>query len=612
MYSYLTVTAGEQLGRNYVLQPKTEARVGRGLDCEIILTDGLASRVHALVFHRQGQWYVRDNQSLNGLFVNDTKADEALLVEGCYFRVGTTELTFHQASERPSLWTDGYNTEVTQTIVRDARVDSFQRGHVHLGALQDTPQVRRLLLMHQLAIRHLSTTDPEEVIRVTLDLLQDLTRASVAGFLWVDSDGRLRPKMVLPEERSDRFTLSESLSRKVIEDRRAVWVSNHESGEFTESLRHFADAICVPVDSAGTLLGAIHLYLQQGRFTQDDFEVAAGTAGIAAVALVRAYREERLTNEFQRLQAQSGAFDELIGENPNMRTLKDRIGRFGPTDRSVLILGESGTGKELVARALHRFSKRAERPMLAVNCAAIPKDLVESQLFGHKAGAFTGADRDHAGFFQQADGGTLFLDEMGEMELAAQAKLLRILEGHPFMPVGGTEQITVDVRVIAATNQNLEKHVEEKTFRGDLYYRLNNFRLDVPPLRERGGDVEKLVDHFLDHFRHQHGRPRLRLSAVARKRLLSYQWPGNVRQLRNVLDSAVVLAGGDSIEVDDLGLRDAGESELDTLNLEHWERKLIKEALKRTNHNVTEAANLLGIARATLYRKLKDYKIEQT
>jgi Nif-specific regulatory protein len=244
--------------------------------------------------------------------------------------------------------------------------------------------------------------------------------------------------------------------------------------------------------------------------------------------------------------------------------------------------------------------------MLCVNCAAIPGELMESQLFGHNAGAFTSADRDHVGYFQQADLGTLFLDEVGEMSLEGQAKLLRILEGHPFMPVGSSKEVSVDVRVLAATNQDLQAYVRQKKFREDLYYRLSVFQLPVPPLRERGKDIALLVDFFFDHYRRQHGRPNLKMSDAARQKLLAYQWPGNVRQLRNVLDSAVVLADGQSIEPGDLALsRTGGGGELETLDIETWERRLIAEAMRRTDGNVPEAAKLLGIGRATLYRKLE-------
>jgi DNA-binding NtrC family response regulator len=294
-----------------------------------------------------------------------------------------------------------------------------------------------------------------------------------------------------------------------------------------------------------------------------------------------------------------------------MVKLKDLIHRVAQASGCVLVRGESGCGKELVARALHRESPRSDRPLLAVNCGAIPENLIESQLFGHDAGAFTGATNEHLGWFRQADTGTLFLDEIGELPLDAQAKLLRILEGHAFLPVGGTREITVDVRIIAATNRDLKELVREKKFREDLYYRLSVFELYVPPLRDRDGDIALLLDHFLQIFRQRHGRPKLELSEAAREKLLSYPWPGNVRQLRNVIDSAVVLASGTTIHVEDLGLHDAGTEQLDSLKVSDWERKLIRTALQRTGGNVPDAAQLLGIGRATLYRKIDEYQINR-
>ena len=249
--------------------------------------------------------------------------------------------------------------------------------------------------------------------------------------------------------------------------------------------------------------------------------------------------------------------------------------------------------------------------MLSVNCAAIPRDLMESQLFGHKKGSFTSADRDHVGWFQQADLGTLFLDEIGELTLEGQAKLLRTLEGHPFLPVGGTEEVKVDVRVICATNRDLKEFVSEKQFREDLFYRLTVYELGIPPLREREGDIQILIDFFLDHFRSQHGNPKMGLSKKANARLLAYHWPGNVRQLRNVIDSAIVMAEGSEIGLEDLGIRESSDGELETLRIDHWEQKLIKDALKRTSNSVPKAAELLGISRATLYRKIDEYKIER-
>ena len=329
------------------------------------------------------------------------------------------------------------------------------------------------------------------------------------------------------------------------------------------------------------------------------------------MGLKRVLELDSLRAQRTRIAAQNADTDELIGRSPLMTKLKERIERIGKASGSVLVRGESGSGKELVARAVHRYSQRAQRPMLTVNCAAIPQDLIESQLFGHRKGSFTGADSDHIGWFQQAHTGTLFLDEIGELTLEGQAKLLRILEGHPFLPVGATEEVLVDVRVIAATNRDVGEFVREKKFREDLFYRLSVFELFVPPLRDRGDDIDLLTEHFLDHFRIQHGRAALQISENAREQLLEYPWPGNVRQLRNVIDSAVVMADDPAIESDDLGLRDAGTSRLDTLSIEEWERRLIRKALTRTGGSVPQAAKLLGISRATAYRKIADYEIDR-
>ena len=609
VYSYLTVTLGRDIGQNYVLDPEIENRIGRGTECTIQLNDPLCSRVHAIVKNVNGRWEVRDLDSRNGTFVNDRKIDDSTLGEGHYLKLGSTEFQFHQSRMRPTLPGDP-NVGVTQSIVARFKMGSKEFDAADLGAIHSVEQTQDLLLLHQLSIKLLSCSDPQQCIRSALELVQGRTKASVVGFLSVGDDRNLRPKIVLPDYAQQRVNLSEDLMRLVCDEGHAVWIANQKNAEAEKAAAHFSDAQCIPLVSGKRVLGAFHLYLEDGRFRQSHFDFAVSAANITAQALARAYHEETLSTDNQRLKEISGS-DELVGESPPMLDLKARIARVASAGGCVLIRGESGSGKELVARAVHRQSARADRPMLSINCAAIPADLIESQLFGHRAGSFTGADRDHDGLFKQADMGTLFLDEIGELTPAGQAKLLRILEGHPFLPVGATTEVQVDVRVIAATNRDLALLARERKFREDLYYRLNVFELHVPPLRERGSDVGRLIDYFLDHFGRAHGRPGIRLSDAARSKLISYAWPGNVRQLRNTIDSAVVMAAGPRIEASDLMLQDVGGQELDTLEIEVWERKLILEALKRTAGNVPEAAKLLGIGRATLYRKLEQYGIER-
>jgi Nif-specific regulatory protein len=611
MFAYLTFLNGPKAGSNCPLKPEGENLIGRGTDCAVMLVDPLSSRHHAAVFQEDGAWWVRDLESRNGTFVNDQKADEAQLAEGNTLRIGSTEFTFH-VSRQPPRETGVADVNVTQTLVRDREVTPSDTGNFAMAALRDTDHAHDFLILYQLSIRLLGCDDPDEVIQVSLDLLRDRVQANVAGFLWVSDDGNLRPKLVIPEDAADKVTLSRSLTEMVCQQGRAIWVAETSAATETESLSHFADAICVPLRHETATVGAIHLYSERNRFHQDDLEFAISLSNITATALVRARKQARLEADHRRLADKSGSFDELLGESAPMRQLKEKLARVARTSGCVLVRGESGSGKELVARAIHRLSPRADRPLLSVNCAAIPSELMESQLFGHVKGAFTSADSDHKGWFQQADSGTLFLDEVGEMTLEGQAKLLRILEGHPFLPVGGSKEISVDVRVIAATNRDLREFVREKRFREDLYYRLSVFELYIPPLRDRGEDRDLLIDFFLDHFKKQHGRPGLAISKDARKQLLGYHWPGNVRQLRNVLDSAVVLADGDAIQPQDVGLRDAGRDEWESLRLDYWEQRLIQEALKRTGNQVPAAAEMLGVSRATLYRKIEEYKIERS
>ena len=615
LYSYLVVTAGDHCGRYILLEGEDEVRIGRGLDCEIVLNDPLSSRVHAIVYRHGQQWRLRDADSRNGTFVDGSPVDDVALQHDCSFRLGSSEFQFQQGTTLPSDAGLGPQTVVNQTLVRDVAVQPADGGDGPLLGSWNSERVEDLLNLYQLAVRLWEVDDPDDVVRLALELLHEQTQASITGFLWVHDDGQLKPKLVIPSDAAETVALSESLTELVCRQGRAVWINNETSLNEAASLTQFADGLCVPLIHQQNTLGAVHLYRSSGHFKDQDFEMVLAVSRLLAVALARTRQQTRLQVDHQRLVAKTADADEMIGESLPMQELKSRMEKIGQATGCVLIRGESGAGKELVARGVHRCSARLDRPMLAVNCAAIAPDLIDSQLFGHRKGAFTGAEQDHQGWFRQADSGTLFLDEVGELSLAGQAKLLRILEGHSFQPVGSSEEVTVDVRVIAATNQDLNDYVRSGKFREDLYYRLSVFELYIPPLRERGDDVAILVDFFLAHFSSQHGRPNLQLSDEARRCLLDYRWPGNVRQLRNVIDSSVVLAEGEVIERTDLGLRDAGqpvendESQWASLNIETWEQKLIQQALHRTAGNVPEASKLLGIGRATLYRKIEHYGI---
>lgn len=602
------MNAGLRVGSRYRLLAGEQNTLGRDWDCRVVLNDPQCSRVHASIYSEEGAWWIRDHSSSNGTFVNDQRIDQAQLAEGNQIRIGSSHFTFFHQSV-PATEPSGLDLSDTanRTLIFDERFNAGETGQYTLQFLSDHRNGGDFFFLFQLAVKLLGVDRPDEVVNLCVSRLLERTGASVAGFMWLTDQGQLQPKVVFPEDGSGKLNLDERLTTRVVKNRHLIRIQHGDS----EGGSGFADSMCLPLIMDDEVFGALHLYRQDSNFEDAQLKLASSVANIMIRSLRRANRLATIEADHQRLASANADTHELIGESEPMQTLKSRIERIARATGSVLVRGESGSGKELVARALHRSGPRADRPMLSVNCAAIPRDLMESQLFGHKKGAFTSAESDHVGWFQQADLGTLFLDEVGELTLEGQAKLLRILEGHPFLPVGGTEEITVDVRVICATNRDLQEFVKEKKFREDLYYRLSVFELNIPPLRDRGGDLQMLLEHFLSHFKNQHGRPDLEFSEEARKKILMFQWPGNIRQLRNVIDSAVVMAEGSKIRIEDLGIRENSTGELESLEIDHWERKLIKEALARTRNSVPKAAELLGVSRATLYRKIDEYAISR-
>ncbi len=306
--------------------------------------------------------------------------------------------------------------------------------------------------------------------------------------------------------------------------------------------------------------------------------------------------------------------ESMVGASAAMRALFEKIKLVADTKSTVLITGESGTGKELVARAIHRLSRRSGSPLIPINCAALPESLVESELFGHKKGAFTGATADRKGLFQTAEGGTLFIDEIGELNLGLQAKLLRALENRTIMPIGSTSEIDVDVRLVAATNRDLHQQVQEKQFREDLYFRLKVVELTLPPLRERKEDIPLLIRHFIDQISAESERPVKDISADALEAMKSYNWPGNIRELRNTLEGIIVLTLDEIIQQHHLPAHITGAESTQAviqpgMTLAELEREAIRRTLEHTGGHRTQTAELLGISVRTLQRKLKEFEM---
>ena len=336
------------------------------------------------------------------------------------------------------------------------------------------------------------------------------------------------------------------------------------------------------------------------------------------IVLGKAFERESLReqNRLFRTEAQ-GRLVEIVTENPAMRDLLQLAQRAAVSNSTILLLGESGTGKEVLARTVHQWSPRAGFPFTVVNCVAIPDQLLESELFGHERGAFTGAYQLKKGKFEVADRGTVFLDEIGEIPASIQAKLLRVLQEHEFERVGGTRSIKTDIRVIAATNSDLERAVKERRFREDLYYRLNVVSIQLPPLRERKEDLPVLVDHFLSKYAGELKKPLKRLTSDALDRLVSYRWPGNVRELENVIERAMVLSSGPQIGLENLPLQIASGPRLESLRgkgfhdaVREFKRWMIHDALKRFQGNQTKAAELLGLQRTYLAKLVRLLEIK--
>ncbi|HEU5073736.1 MAG TPA: sigma-54 dependent transcriptional regulator [Polyangiaceae bacterium] len=356
-----------------------------------------------------------------------------------------------------------------------------------------------------------------------------------------------------------------------------------------------------------------------------DFLTKPVDAKVLQLTVARAIEHRRLHSQVRQLRAEllgAPVSDLLIGDSSAMKNVSRMITRIASNDASVLIQGETGTGKELVAKALHQASPRARGPFVAINCAAVPASLLESELFGHARGAFTDAKTQRDGLFVQASGGTLLLDEIGDMALEMQAKLLRALQERKVRPVGANAEVSFDVRIIAATHRDLETEIEQRRFREDLFYRVNVVRIDVPPLRARDTDILKLASVFLGRFAERNHKDPCSLSPQAAERLLSYDWPGNVRELENAMERAVALARLDTITVEDLPQKIraydrehcviAADSQDDILPLDAMERRYIFRVLRLVGGNKTRAAELLGLDRRTLHRKLERYQGDTT
>ena len=414
----------------------------------------------------------------------------------------------------------------------------------------------------------------------------------IAG--WVARTGK--PALVNDARSDDRHTLS----------------TDKKTGFTTESL------LAVPMSRNGDVIGVLEAVNKKiGNFDASDLNALSAFASLASVAITNARKFERLTTQNKELRKQAYGKWVLVGKSGAISRLRDTISRVAPTNTTVLITGESGTGKEVVAHQIHNQSGRADGPFIKVSCAAIPETLLESELFGHERGAFTGATDRRIGRFEAASGGTIFLDEIGEIPYTVQTKLLRILQEKEFERLGSSKTLKTDARLIAATNRDLQSAVASGGFREDLYYRLKVFPIQVPPLREHLDDIPLLVEHFLGKLARQFPHGLESVGEKAMEELTSYSWPGNVRELENLVERCAVIARGEEIQRDMLPPEvlgenyEGGEVKLPpTMTIPRAEEMLIRNSLQRTGGNVSETARQLDISRDKLRYRLKRYEID--
>jgi transcriptional regulator with GAF, ATPase, and Fis domain len=418
--------------------------------------------------------------------------------------------------------------------------------------------------------------------------------------------------------------VNREITRRALEERAAVLENDARANHSTDSLKEGEhegneSVLCVPLISATQVLGVLYVNTANAgsKFTEADLELLAGIAGLVAVGIENARLFEGLSFENQQLRAEAGLEHDMVGQSVRMRQVYQFIERVAPSDSTVLITGESGTGKELVARAMHRNSGRKNRSFVAMNCAAVTETLLESELFGHEKGAFTGAVGQKKGLLEVAEGGTVFLDEVGELPLTMQAKLLRVLQEREFVRVGGTRQIPLDVRFLAATNRALQKEVAEGRFRADLFHRLNVIALSLPPLREHAEDIPVLAEHFVTRYAQKCNRGIKGISQEAHACLMQYDWPGNIRELGNAMERAVVVGSSSLILPEDLPetLLDSAQLPSTTTAKYHsavqtLKKQLILNSIEQAGGSFTEAAKLLGVHPNYLHRLVRNLNLK--
>jgi Nif-specific regulatory protein len=609
--------------------PDGEATLGRDPTNAVAMADASVSRKHCLLRREEdGRFQIKDLDSRNGTLVNGLVVKEQWLRHGDEIATGDSVFLFlveevDQAVPASRVEFDDSHPMAETKVIHPKEVLYMHPDRL-LRELPATSQVARNLnallkisrVVH--AIRGL-----EELQAQLLDLIFEVVPAGRGAILLAEGPG-LEFNCLYARTRQvgqpQLVRVSRTIARQVMKENVAILgVDVPASGALrdVESLlaSDVRSLVCVPLTVFERVIGCIYLdnTSAASRFQEDHLQLMAAIAGISAVALDNARRLQWLEQENQRLTTEVRQEQSLVGESARMKDIFQFLARVAPSESTVLIEGESGTGKELAARALHRNSRRADKPFVAINCAAIPETLLESDLFGHERGAFTGAAVLKKGRLEVADGGVVFLDEIGELAPALQVKLLRVLQEREFERVGGTHTIKVDIRLIAATNCDLDEAVRKGEFRQDLYYRLAVVKLTMPALREHRDDIPMLTRHFVQKYAKRSKVKPKPVSREAMAALVHYEWPGNVRELENAIERALVMGASDAVLLEDLPeslLEQESPAEMHEgkyhASVKELKKQLIVDAVEQTRGNYVEAAGILGVHPNYLHRLIRN------
>ncbi len=591
--------------------------IGRETAANLCIADASVSRRHSKIEKKENGFVITDLDSLNGTFVNDLPVKTRLLEHGDRVRIGDSQFLF--LAHDGDAMSKSSDVTLDEAQVISGSTVQFRFDHaINLMA-------RDLSALMKVSTTINSIRGLDDLLERLLELLFEVVPAERGAILLTD-EGSVETSLVFGLDRAQGKNQAVSVSRTIVQqvlrDGVALLANDGASKSTFASdslaLTRAHSVMCVPLLIFDRKLGVLYLDTTKARdqFNRDHLQLVAAIAGISAVAIENARRFQWLETENERLLSDVNIEHNMIGESPAMQRVYHFISKVAPTNATVLIGGESGTGKELAARAIHRNSKRAQKPFMAVNCAALTESLLESELFGHEKGSFTGALAQKKGRLEIADGGTIFLDEIGELTPPLQVKLLRVLQEREFERVGGSTTIKVDLRLIAATNKNLEEAIEAGLFRQDLFYRLNVVSLEMPALRDRREDIMLLANYFADKYSAKCNRKLKGFSAEARNFLTAYDWPGNVRELENAIERSVVLGTTELILPEDLP-EAVVEAELSpTMTVRYHEavlqakKQIILDAIEQGNGNCTVAANLLGVHPNYLHRLIQNLHLK--